>query len=253
MILYFSGTGNSRYTAEYLAQLTEDEFVCINDFFKENKSHMTFQSSKPFVFVTPVYAWRIPKIVSNFIKSCHFTGSHKAYFAVTCGDSIGNADKYVRILCKEKNFHHMGTAQILMPENYLVLFHTPDQKTADHIINNAAYPIEKLADSINTESTLAPVPVSWKGKIESGLINHLFYQFFVSARGFRTTDQCTSCGLCARVCPLNNISLKDGQPIWGNKCTHCMACICRCPVEAIEYKKVSEGRRRIFNNKKVTL
>ena len=36
-------------------------------------------------------------------------------------------------------------------------------------------------------------------------------------------------------CPLNNIRLENGKPVWGKHCTHCMACICDCPKEAIEY------------------
>ena len=130
MILYFTGTGNSRYVADYLSKLTDDELVCINDYLKENKKGETFTSNRPFVFVTPVYAWRIPRIVSMFIASNKFVGNQKAYFAVTCGDSIGNAEKYIRRLCDIKGFHHMGTAQIHMPENYLAMFRVPSEEEA---------------------------------------------------------------------------------------------------------------------------
>ncbi|WP_408610337.1 EFR1 family ferrodoxin [Lacrimispora sphenoides] len=51
-----------------------------------------------------------------------------------------------------------------------------------------------------------------------------------------------SCGKCAELCPLNNIILTDGKPVWGNHCTHCMACLHRCPTEAIEYKKKTQGK-----------
>lgn len=253
MILYFTGTGNSRYAADYLSKLTDDELVCINDYLKENKKGETFTSNRPFVFVTPVYAWRIPRIVSMFIASNKFAGNQKAYFAVTCGDSIGNSEKYIRRLCDIKGFHHMGTAQIRMPENYLAMFNVPDESTCNKIIKNASYPIRKLADSINSEGTLAPVKASFAGKIESGIVNGLFYKFQVKASGFHVTDKCTRCRKCEEVCPLNNISFLDNRPVWGNECTHCMACICRCPAEAIEYKKASLGRRRYTNNKEVTL
>ena len=45
-------------------------------------------------------------------------------------------------------------------------------------------------------------------------------------------------------CPLNNIRLENGKPVWGKNCTHCMACICYCPKEAIEYGKKSKGKPR---------
>ena len=47
-----------------------------------------------------------------------------------------------------------------------------------------------------------------------------------------------------RRCPLNNITLQNGKPVWGQDCTHCMACICYCPTEAIEYSKKSLGKPR---------
>jgi len=53
-----------------------------------------------------------------------------------------------------------------------------------------------------------------------------------------------ACGQCVKNCPMNNIALENGKPIWGNQCTHCMACICYCPTEAIEYGKKSIGKTR---------
>lgn len=43
---------------------------------------------------------------------------------------------------------------------------------------------------------------------------------------------------------MNNITLPNGRPVWGDNCTQCMACICYCPTEAIEYGKKSLGKPR---------
>ena len=59
-------------------------------------------------------------------------------------------------------------------------------------------------------------------------------------------DKCSGCGLCVQLCPLNNITLKNGKPVWGGGCTHCMACICSCPARAIEYGRKSRGKPRYF-------
>ena len=60
----------------------------------------------------------------------------------------------------------------------------------------------------------------------------------------RATDACVSCGQCAQACPMNNITLAGGRPVWGGACTHCMACISLCPKGAIEYGRGTVGRRR---------
>ena len=36
MILYFSGTGNSRYISEVINSILNDEIVCINDYLKND-------------------------------------------------------------------------------------------------------------------------------------------------------------------------------------------------------------------------
>ena len=55
---------------------------------------------------------------------------------------------------------------------------------------------------------------------------------------------CTGCGKCSRACPVGNITLTDGRPVWNGRCIHCMACICGCPAEAVEYGKQSRGKPR---------
>ena len=58
------------------------------------------------------------------------------------------------------------------------------------------------------------------------------------------SEACIGCGKCVELCPLSNIYLENGKPVWGKNCTHCMACICYCPKEAIEYGRKSKGKPR---------
>ena len=48
------------------------------------------------------------------------------------------------------------------------------------------------------------------------------------------SNECTSCGTCAAVCPVEAISEGDGQyVIDASTCTDCGTCAGECPVEAI--------------------
>lgn len=63
-------------------------------------------------------------------------------------------------------------------------------------------------------------------------------------RRFNTTDKCTSCGICEKICPVSNIKQVDKKVIWGNHCTHCLACFHWCPQTAIEIGKKSANIAR---------
>ena len=99
MILYFSGTGNSRYIAKRIAQVTGDNLVSINDRIK-NHDTSRIETGTQLVISVPTYAWRIPKIVEQWILDTEFIGTDKVWFVMSCGDEIGNAPKHIKKLCK---------------------------------------------------------------------------------------------------------------------------------------------------------
>jgi Pyruvate/2-oxoacid:ferredoxin oxidoreductase delta subunit len=48
------------------------------------------------------------------------------------------------------------------------------------------------------------------------------------------TEKCTSCGICARDCPLEAIRIRKRQPVVDHKCSRCGACVKFCPEGALE-------------------
>lgn len=243
MIIYYSGTGNSRYCAEYLASIMDDEVV---DAFKYMRSGISpdFFSDEPWVFVSPTYCWRLPHIFEQFIRKASLRGERDAYFFLTCGSDIGNAGEYLERLCEEKNFRFKGVIPVVMPENYIAMFDVPTKEIADKIVRIAGRTLKKGAHEIYSIRPFAPVKANLIDKIKSGPINPLFYKLFVKAKPFYATDACVGCRKCEKACVMNNITIKDGKPVWGKECTHCMACICGCPTEAIEYGRKSKGKPR---------
>lgn len=243
MIFCFTGTGNSLYIAKRIAGITGEPLVSLNDKIKQDDTQSICAADR-LVFVVPTYGWRIPRVVERWMQETQFTGADKAWFVMSCGGEIGNAEKYNRRLCSQKELTYMGTAQIIMPENYLAMFNVPEAAEAKRIIDKAGPAIDSAARVIADGHAFPAPRNNLYDRFMSGTVNPIFYRFFVKAGAFYADGRCTGCGICAELCPLNNVRLRDGKPVWGKNCTHCMACICRCPASAIEYGKKSVGKPR---------
>ena len=243
MIFYFSGTGNSKYVAQRIANALGDALVNLNDRIKASDTS-SIETGERVIIVTPTYAWRIPRVVRDWLRKTELRGAKQAWIVMTCGSEIGNADKYNRELCTEKAISCMGTAQIVMPENYIAMFSAPQADEAREIVAQAEPSIDQAIAAIQSNQPFAPTRNNLYDRFMSGPVNPIFYKFFVKADAFTVSDACIGCGQCAKRCPMNNITLKDGKSVWGKNCTHCMACICYCPVSAIEYGKKSVGQPR---------
>ncbi|GCF94161.1 flavodoxin [Enterococcus florum] len=252
MILYFSGTGNSRYVAELLANELGDELRSLNQLIKEQKT-MALVSERPWVIVCPTYAWRPPRIVIEFIEQTYFTGSQKVYFFMTCDTNTLNAIRYIHEICQKKDWELTGFAEIIMVDNYIVLAKSirPDEEIQKRI-NQAEKTVKLLAKRIAVNGSLPSFSKTGglAGAFISGPVNSFFYRVLINGKGFYAAPQCLQCGKCATVCPLNNIQLTSDKPCWGRNCTHCMACIGICPVQAVEYKNKTQGKKRYYLKKR---
>lgn len=243
MVIFFSGTGNSEYVARRIADAIHDDCMNLFDRLKDNDVSQ-MNSSKPWVVVSPTYAWQLPRIVSKWLARAVLTGNRRIYFVLTCGSETGNAGSRLKELCKLRDMEYMGCAGVVMPENYIAMFSAPEKDEALMIIDRAEKVIDDISFKIGTGKRLVGQKVTPADILKSTVLNPVFYPLFVHAGRFSADDRCTGCGLCARQCVTKNIIIKDGRPVWGRKCTHCMSCICRCPEEAVEYGKKSKGQPR---------
>lgn len=49
-----------------------------------------------------------------------------------------------------------------------------------------------------------------------------------------STEQCNGCGLCAQVCPVSCVEIRDGRAVHtDDNCQVCLACIHHCPQNAV--------------------
>ena len=243
MVLWFSGTGNSKYVAQRIAHAFNQEIISIFDRIK-NEDYTAVHSDDELIFVVPTYSWRIPRVVEKWIENTQFSGNNSAYFVMTCGGDIGNSEKYIKKLCDKKGFEYMGVMPIVMPENYIAMFDAPDENEAVKIVNKAQPYINSTLQYIGEHKPIRENKVGIAEKLKSSIVNDVFYALFVKDKKFYVTQSCVGCGKCVELCPLNNITMVDSVPKWNGNCTHCMSCICKCPNMAIEYGSKSLNQPR---------
>ena len=241
-VIYFTGTGNSRYVAERIAEMTGTSAKDLLEEIKEHRSDTI--DDEDLTVVSPVYAWRTPKILTDWIRTADLSGVRRIWYVLTCGDEIGGADKYNEKLSHELGLEHMGTGEIVMPENYIAMFNAPFEDESRRIIAEAEESILECGRHIKEGEAIPKTKENALFRAASTVGNPLFFSMFVNSKAFRAGDECIGCGKCADLCPLNNIEIRDGRPVWGKNCTHCMACICYCPTETVEYGRKSKGRFR---------
>ena len=247
MIFYFSGTGNSQLIAKRIAKRTGRDLCRINDFLKRGEK-LTIPDSiaklEDIVFVMPVYGWRIPRAVEELIRRSALEEGTGVYFVLTCGSDMGNSQRYAEKLCADMKLKYKGCAELVMPENYIAMFDAPEEAEARRIIELALPQADRLAGYIERQEDFPEKRAGLMARIKSTVINPLFYKFSVKDRKFNADDRCTGCGRCAAECPVNDILMNEGKPVWQGRCIHCMACITGCPEEAIEYGTISLGKPR---------
>lgn len=247
MILYFSGTGNSKYCAKKIAEKTNDKLVSINMMLKNNICELDMDGEDTLGIVCPTYDYNIPWVVKDFLEKLVIKDlkEHIYCFGVfTCGgNASGMCAKSLESILKDRGITLNYAATIPMPDNYILLYKL-DTSENDQKIENANKLLEDISMQIMNKDTCK---IKAKGRLFS-VFSKLIINSQKDTRSFKVSDECINCGLCEKVCSLNIINIKDGKPVWSDKeCCCCLSCINRCPKKAISKGKMSIKNEHYYN------
>ena len=243
MILYFSATGNTAYIACELAARLDDE--CVNLLSRVRAGdHSPLRSEKPFVICAPVYVCEMPRFLAAYLKKQPLEGCRDVYFVFTSGGYCGISGVLAKAMIKKKGMNYLGHAEFKMPRNYVISDAYPmlGEEEIRNRLTDAHARLDPIAAAIREGRKLTARRVFLFETLITVPFNPVWSKLKYKTKDFYASDACVGCGKCARLCPLSNITLKDGKPVWGDQCTHCMACIGNCPTEAIGYGTITQGK-----------
>lgn len=240
-IYYFTGTGNSLAAARQLNSDEDYDLVPIASLAGQDKVNVDCEKVG---LVFPVYFAGLPDIARKFIRKLEFKNDTYVFAVLTCGVpwSCYAFQLINRQLKKQK--------QKLSSAFYL--------KTVDNFIPKYRIPAPEeqaklIAESEKQLFEIKAIISKGEKAMDRETAFYLYpeYPMFMAAVHkmdllFRTDGKCNGCGICEKVCPVNNIQLRDGKPKWKHRCEFCMACINCCPQKTIQWRKatVKKGRYR---------
>lgn len=246
MIIYTTGTGNSKSVARQIASHIDDATIVVAEKLIDADVNVKIPAGERLIFVMPIHSWGPALMMMRLIDKVKFDVD-KAWAVFVCGDMCGNADKVFAKALSKKGVTLEGAYSVQMPNNYILMkgFGIDTEELVNAKLAEAPARIMHIVEAILSGDKDANLYVrGGMPSVKTGLVYKLFGKYAVKKVAFRALDKCVGCGHCADVCPTKNITMQGGRPVWGNDCVQCVACIHRCPHGAIEYGTVSVGQGR---------
>jgi ferredoxin/flavodoxin len=265
-VYYFSGTGNSLVVARDIAEKTYGNLIPIPAAMHKDRIE-TDADAVGVVF--PVYGLvRIPSVVERFVGKLDGFNSKYIFAVSTYGSLAGMAVKTFGKAVRSRGGKLSAGFAVHMPMNNITIpgfmysgavgdkeqkLFTDWRKKLAFICEYVSARKEGRFEASNRLLVSMFYPIDkyygrWRieRRYNKFLNSHLTMDEIrpLMDVSFHTDDKCDGCGLCSRICPVNNIKMVDGAPSWQHHCERCMACLQWCPKEAIEFDKDSIGRKR---------
>ena len=241
LIAYFSQTGTTTKVAESIATglRREGYQVDLQDIKEEQQRDV---SGYDLLGIgSPVYVFRPPFIVTDYLNNLPDLEGLPTFTFLSHGTYRFDTFKSIqRVLirkgAKETGYFHCYGADFWL--GYLIegyLF-SPDHPTSEELSlaedfgNQVARNVAGKSYALSEEDR-SPNLIF---RLERFFVNRLFVEKLYSRMFKVDKTNCSKCGLCIEMCPLDNIGEdKDGYPVWGRKCLLCLTCQMKCPKDAI--------------------
>ena len=256
MIFYFSATGNTLWAAQRVAQVTGERLLSVAELI-ESQHAFALGKDERVGFIYPIYGWRPPVIMREFVRKLTLTtqqpsdnlSSHYCFALCTAGDDLGLSMDYLNSDLKTVGLQTNATFSLKMPNTYVGLpFMDIDSEEVIHKKREKAEVqlreyCEQIFDRIHCKNQRNH---SHWPRINSNILGAFFVNKLITDKPFHVEKQrCVKCGICANVCPVDNIEGGHGlMPKWKhtNRCLTCFACYHHCPHHAIEYGRQTQHK-----------
>jgi ferredoxin len=248
----FSATGNTLHMAKLIKESSKDREIMIKAI-SEKDEIIKNETNMPVIGIYfPCYYGSMPNLVKRFVTKLHISPESYIYSVVTAGGNTGYCNKELSTLLEDRGLTLSFGEDIAYSSNYMPgWYYKYIYKSPEKIILNLdkfKMQAQKIAKTI-----LNKEKVEVKGSYVGYKLPKLISQSYLVKdtrphdREYAISEKCNKCGLCAKVCPVENIEINNKSHIFKHKCQRCLACIQYCPKQAFIINNQPMNKERYVN------
>jgi Pyruvate/2-oxoacid:ferredoxin oxidoreductase delta subunit len=249
LVVYcFSGTGNSRNVASWIAEEAGRQNIQCTLINIGNINRLVIDPPLPgalVIFISPVHGFNYPPVMLNFISRFPKGKNNVVLMNTRAGMLIGKwitpgltgiAFYLASLILFLKGYRILGMVPVDMPSNWISIHPGLNDRTVKYI------------HAKNKDRVIRHAGIIFSGKkyfrafreiIQDILVSpvSLLYYFigrFGFAKTFFASSKCNQCNLCINEYPVKAIIKVNNRPFWTFKCESCMHCMSNCPKKAIQ-------------------
>ena len=251
ILYYFSATGNSlSITRKLSSELGNCEIVPIAKAIKEE----TVEAQTDKVgFIFPVYAWGMPRIISEFIQKINISKDSYVFAIASCVAIQGNTLRDLKNELQKKGINLKAGFVVSGGRSSLMNLNMLDKIiiAIDRQRNKIKSFDERMTDivkAINNNERRKIETSSFGANIFGSMFHNMAIKSFASIDSqFIVGESCKGCGNCAKICPRSNILLENNRPSFKNNCEFCHSCIQWCPNFSIKHPNFDSTLKQYRN------
>ncbi len=233
--IYFSGTGNSRYAVELFCREYDKEAGVYS--IEDDGASAAICGVDMIVMAYPVQFSTVPKILRDYVTENKEIWNNKKVFVIaTMGLFSGDGAGVLGRLLESYGAKVIGGLHLKMPDSIAdeKVLKRPLDKNRE-LVRQAE---QKIKESVRRLKDGHPTQegIGWLYRMAGFFGQRLYFGYKTKAYSSKLKiddERCVGCGMCAKLCPMDNIALVERKAIASNRCTMCYRCINKCPRQAI--------------------